>query len=513
MNFTLVFDALEAVTLTPSSALLWRRLSSLIDELAGDARAALVHRVAALTLAPAEAQWLRCSALAYLTRDPVWFVRQAALVDESTAPDAVMTLLTLLWHHGLVRTPGHRALAQLLQDVDVQRLQALVAARIQSTGDAGTDASSMGTRMRVALYTPEIGDPLHGGTSLALNVLSLLAGQDVDVRAFTTKEASIPAVATYHGGTEGPTPVPVLPASLTLHTQRSIDLTLPNTDLSVRQRFNDVFESINHYDPDVVLFVGFMSPMVYRLHARYAVVGLSVHAMPPAVPVDVWLSAEPDDNTVRWSGLPVPQPVSFPFRFWPAEPFAKIPRASLGVAEDAVVLITAGFRLNTEITAPWSTRMWDFVDTHFDTHWVLMGVPTGESLPGLRSHPRIHLLPPHTVLQAWLALADIYVNPPRIGGGGSVAMAMEQGLPVASLAGGDGGDKLGAFALASDDGYFDQLDAWVRDAAERTRVGKALQARFRARLDISSDAAAAALMQACHLAITAFKQRQEDDRA
>ena len=106
-------------------------------------------------------------------------------------------------------------------------------------------------------------------------------------------------------------------------------------------------------------------------------------------------------------------------------------------------------------------------------------------------------------------MCDIYVNPPRMGGGGTVAMAMEQGLAVATFSCSDGGDKVGGFALESEEAYFAQLDGWVNDREARQQAGAALQARFQARLNFSGEAAAAGLKRACDLASESFKQRME----
>lgn len=509
MNYALIIDALEAVKLTPTAPQLWQRLSELIRPLDGDARFALIQEIRLLPLEVKAAEWLRCSALAYLTRDPNWFLQQAALVDDQTAPDAIMGLLVLLWHHGVVRGSAHNDFMQFLRDVNIAHLQRVVASHIRSVNPVAR--AVLGARLRVAVYTPEISESHHGGTAMTLNVLSLLAGLDVQVHAFTAKEASIPAIGSYHGGAEQATPLPVRHDTLTLRVQADAAISLPDTDLSVGRRFSDMLQAIHGYAPDLVIFVGFMSPLVFSLHAHYPIVGLSLHALPPIAPVDVWLSANPDSDDARWPSIPVPQVFPFPFRFWPMGECPPLDAATLALPANAVMLMTVGYRLGVEIGSPWREDMLAFVEAHPAVHWVLIGVPPGETLAGL-SHPRIHQLVEYRHLTPWLASADIYVNPPRIGGGGSVAMAMEQGVAVASFTGSDGGDKVGEFALGSSEAYFAQLDAWVNDPVARKQAGDALKSRFHDRLDISGPAAAAGLMQACQQAIAAFNQRKEGRR-
>lgn len=507
MNHALALDALESVNLAPTSSLLWQRLSALVSVLEGNERAALIHAIAVLPLEPREAQWLRCSALAYLTRDPVWFARQAALTDDTFTADAVMTLLGLAWYQALTCTSGHNAFVQQLRDINAPHLQRLVASHISDPGRVVR--APLGPRLRVALYTPEIANGRHGGTTLTLNTMSVLASQAVDLYGFSAKEMSIPAIASYHGGSESLSPLPVEVESLKLSTPGNIQLSFSTVEFSLRSRFNQILQAIDAYAPDVVIFVGFMSPLAYHLYAKYPMVGLSVHALPPVAPVDVWLSADPEGDASCWPGLPVPQVFPFPFRFWPAGQATPVDRATVGLPAAATVLVTVGFRLDTEIVPPWSEQMLNFIEVHPEVHWLLLGVADGSSLTSVPLHPRILRVPPQVRPQGWLAMCDIYVNPPRMGGGGALAMAMEQGLSVVTFAHSDGGDKVGEFAVGSSEDYFAQLAAWVSDPSARRQAGDALKARFHARLDFSGDAAAKGLMQVLDLAIESFQQRME----
>lgn len=507
LRHQLACDTLESVKLAPTSPVLWQRLSALVNALEVAEQSALINQIVTLSCETSQAQWLRCSALAYLTRDPDWLIRQAALADDATAPDAVMTLLCLAWHHALARTSGRSAFVQLLRDIDAPRLQRLLAARLP--GPDSPRPATPGRRLRVAIYTPQVANSRHGGTTFTLNAMSVLARQDVELRTFTAQEATIPDTGSYHGGAESVIQSPVELESLTLNAPGTVQIILPNGEFSLRLRLEQMARAIHAYAPDLVIFVGLMSPLAFRLYAHYPVVGLSVHALPPAVPVDVWLSAQPQGDLLRWPDLPTPHAAHFPFRFWPAGKVTPVDRLSVGLPATAVVLVTVGFRLDTEIAPPWSEQMLAFVAAHAEVHWLLVGVPAGTAPAALPPHPRIQMVPAQLRLETWLAACDIYVNPPRMGGGGAVAMAMEQGLPVASFAGSDGGDKAGTWAVASDEHYFKQLDAWVTDPVTRRQAGDAMQQQFMTELDLSSEQAAAGLMHACHLAIESFNQRME----
>src|SRR6185369_6131598 len=441
--------------------------------------------------------------------NPAWLAQQAALADANTPPDAIMTLLGLVWYHALARAPGRGAFVQLLRDIDAPRLQRLVAQGLPRL-EGGPRAT--GANFRVAIYTPQVINGNHGGTAFTLSVMSLAASLGLECQAFAAQEATIALANSHCGGLEFIANVPVEKESLVLKVPGNVQMVLPDGEFSLRFRFAQMLRAIHAYEPDLVIFVGFTSPLVYRLFAHYPVVGLSLHTLPPIAPVDVWLSADAGADAGPWPGLPVPQMAHYPFRFWPKGQAIPVDRAPLQVPASAVALITTGTRLDVEMPAPWRDRMLASIEAHQEVHWLLVGAEEGQPLAGLPAHPRIHVAAHQSLLEKWLAACDIYVNPPRMGGGGSVAMAMEQGLAVLTLAGGDGGDKAGAWAAASMDAYFDRLSAWVRDAAGRQQAGAALKAQFHASLDVSCARAQQGLMQACHSAVESFQSRMGEPR-
>ena len=504
MELYVARDAFESVKLLPTSAPLWQRLCALTDALAIDQKSKLIDDISSLVLPSSDADWLRCGALAYLTRNPVWFDRQATLASVETPPDAVMTLLGLAWYHAMARAPNSDAFVQLLQGIHAPRLQRLVAARLPRSS---AHKSIAGTALRFAIYTPQVVGSAHGGTTLTLNMMSILTRLGLACQVFSAQEANILDANSHSGGTEYLGQVAVEAESLVLNVPGSMQIVLPNVDLSLRCRFEQVLAAIHDYQPDVVIFVGFMSPLIYSLYESYPVVGLSIHALPPIAPVDVWLNADPKGNAATWQDLPTPHMAHYPFRFWSKGKATPVDRTQWQIPASAVMLITTGSRLDTEMPVWWADRMLAFLEAHQDVHWLLVGVPDGWQHSSLSAHSRIHGITKQLALEAWLAACDIYINPPRIGGGATVAMAMEQGLAVLSLANSDGGDKLGRWAAASVDAYFDQLSTWVGDSTLRQQVGAALKARFDERLDVSSTQAQDGLIDACRAAMVSFNLR------
>src|SRR5262249_40201033 len=121
-----------------------------------------------------------------------------------------------------------------------------------------------------------------------------------------------------------------------------------------------------------------------------------------------------------------------------------VTRASLGLPDDKLILVTAGARLHTEIGGDWAAAMRELVAGRSDVLWLMVG-GDGCLPPALDGcdPAKLRLMPHRTDIQDLLRHSDIYVNPPRMGGGFSVVDAMAAGLPVAAFRGTDGGNKLG----------------------------------------------------------------------
>jgi glycosyltransferase involved in cell wall biosynthesis len=281
---------------------------------------------------------------------------------------------------------------------------------------------------------------------------------------------------------------------------------------SIAARWKAISRQIGAFQPDVILFVGLWSPLVWLLRESFPVLGMSLHAMPPLAPVDIWLAANPGGD-MNWPGMPEPQHHPFAFRFWPSEPGDAASRSTVGVPQDAVLLVTTGHRLHLEMPAAWCAQVVGLLDENPQAHWLLIGLQPQHHTKFLGLHARVHVLPAQEDLAPWLRLCDVYVNPPRVGGGASVAMAMGLGVPVVSRTGGDGGDKVGDFAASSPEAFRARLKEWIADAPLRRQAGQSLQAKFRDELDLSAPEAGRRLLLACELAQRAFHARQTAGQA
>jgi len=500
-------DAFEIVNQFPESSLLWKRLAQALKLLNAEDKAELVDLVTGSEYPSRNVNWLKYSALHYITSNPDWRRRQAALADKHTSPEAIMELLNSNWVAALRDSNSREAFAEQIECIDTLRLQELIADRLDSTGEQKVSINTK--QPRVAIYTPQITNATHGGTLLTLNIASSLNKAGVDYRIFTSQETDIPCVVAYTGSMDICRIEKIELASIKLQDGGDCQLYLPNIGMSLFSRYQDLSRVIDNYSPDIILFVGFMSPLIHALYKKYPVLGLSIHTSCPAVPMDLWLSNQPVEDGSRWQVTGSASVAHFPYRFWRKGNAIPISRNALKIPEQAVLLVTAGFRLSAEIRPPWNINMLEFLDAHKNVYWLLLGV-NEQQIKYLRaSHDRLRILGPQNNPEIYYASSDIYVDTPSIGGGGAVAMAMEQGTPAIAFTGTDGGNKTGKFAVASNEDYFKLLDAWVNDAAARNHAGNEQKLMFDTRLDFSSENAQHDIQQAINQTIELCNQRLE----
>jgi len=357
---------------------------------------------------------------------------------------------------------------------------------------------------RVAVVLPYASNAGHTPSAMVAAQCAVLARCGMTIGVFGCQE-QVPAQAhLYQGSSERVVLSPFdvvfwqnnLPNGVELHL-------MADSQISLRRRWRVILEELVKFDPDLVFEVGLYSPLAGALYGRRAVLALNVHGCEPMVPSDVWLSSsvEPVGRGSIWGeGLPTSIAHPHPYRLDRPKSTNALSRKELGIADDALVWITVGHRLGSEIGGEWAAQVLSLLQRSPNVVWLLVGseavIPA--ALDGV-AEDRVRVLGFRSDVADLLNLSDICLNPPRMGGGFSVAEAMAAGRSVVSFRDGDGGDKLGPFAALSLDAYLNQLQELTVSSGSRQELGLALLARFKARLDlISSDAS---LCQAMALSI------------
>ena len=485
-------DSCARVRAAPEDVANWHDLSAALLSQGRSARhQTVLDAVRGMQAAHPLAAYLRASFLYAQTGEP----QELALAGRALIQGAyagrdrlLLTLLNLAWARALALGRNRGGFLQILRDAGCQQALDCLAADLAESGSLLAPLARSRPLARVALLAPSLGRFDHAPTALALNHAALLASMRLEVHVFSTQDMTVPQVEAclvdgnlpQFSAPDANSWKPPIPGRF--------DVTLPDLRLSPAARWRNALRQIARFDPDLVLFVGLMSPLLPQLFAARPLVALSVNSVAPLGPCHVWLAADPEAQAGAHRAPDYAEGAVFryPYRIALSAQRAVLSRQALGLPENALVLVSVGFRLNTEIQGAWAERMEAFLQAHPQALWLLVG--SGPDLPPRLANrsTRIRALPPGLDVRAVYRACDIYVNPPRMGGGFSVAEAMAEGLPVLAFAGSDGGAKTGEHALADADAYFARLEQLVRDADAHKALGAALAARFAANYDLAS---------------------------
>ncbi len=257
------------------------------------------------------------------------------------------------------------------------------------------------------------------------------------------------------------------------------------TSESRRERTAGVLEKVDRYDPEVVIGIGTGASVArVLLFERYPYLEFSLGGMPFSGRSHVYVPAMSAKTMVEtWpAGLMRPPAIrDYELYVETPEPLRRWTKADLGVDEDAVVLVTVGNRLLSEMSDEFIELVAARLGQDPRLRWVLVGSVDGlaERIPaGVVDHVRMHGY--EQDLAGLLTACDLFVNPFRSGGGVSVSMAMKAGIAV--LVRGDSND--GRYWVGEADeawdapGHVRQLEILTTDIEAR----RANAARMKARI-------------------------------
>ncbi len=509
----LLIDALNRTLKNPGASQRWHALLELYcqetrDDLKAKVRASLEAGVPRQGVPG----FLRTTFLYEVTGDVSYLADAGELLlsIEPFDPDRLMAFAVYIWGVFISKGGDRARFVEVLRMMRIPELAGRMGQAFAERAKTAFAPRQVTTIRKVALVASYIGQDSHAPTPLALQHAKLLQDLGYEVTLFSAQELRIPDMGEYFGNSAHLTTFAPDYAKLRKNVPDGIAVTLSDERFSLPRRWDDLLISVAKFDPDLVMFVGLNSPFLSALHRARPVLGLCVHAVQPMAPCDVWLTADQTQAGVAGDMWAPSAPAALghyhPFRVKLKPHGAELARSELELHESGIVLLSVGARLRLEIDGEWAVRMVELLQRHPDVQWLLVG--------GVAARPaalldlpdeQVLTLPYREDIRSVMRTADIYVNPPRVGGGFSVAEAMAEGLAVTALRNSDGGDKIGAAAAADIDAYFADLDALITDARLRRSRGEAMRTLFAQTLDL--DNSSASLRQACELSVAQYHRR------
>ena len=506
-------DSLDQTIANPTAAHRWHTLLDLyhrIDDT--ELRAIVQSKLLAHVPDTGIEGFFRATFLADATDDPAYIAQAGRLVQQIRPfdPDRLTAFTVYVWGEIIAKSLGRADFVAALRDARIHEVESMLGRYLVQSLDSPLRPRPISSVRKVAIVTSYIGHHVHTPTMMAFQQARLLQRQGIAVHLFSAQELRVAQMGLYLGNNINlMTAAPEL-AALKKLIPDGVDVTLSDERFSLVRRWRDLLASVAQFDPDMVLFVGLNSPFLAPLYAARPVLGLCVHSVPPLAPVDVWLSANRANHrqaSAVWApALPNAWGHYHPYRIELKPISAPTSRAELGLAADDLVLVSAGARLQHEINGEWAARVAQILHRHPQVVWLLPG-RDGPPPAALAELPatRVRVLPYQDDLRSLYRCCDVYLNPPRIGGGFSVAEAMAEGLPTLAFNESDGGDKLGEHAVKTMDAYFERLDALITDQALRERTGSSMGALFAETLDLEQSGPS--LLAACQYAVERYRER------
>jgi glycosyltransferase involved in cell wall biosynthesis len=508
---TLLLDALDRTLKEPRCAQRWHGLMAIWLETREQAvRRSVLNVLENLPECDARADILRLTFLARAAGESRFENAAAArvLAVEPSDPDRLAAFMAFQWLSALQNLDGRADFTAALSAGRVPEMAEHLMQSASRTIPPGFPPRAPDDIQRIAVVVPYVGHQFHTPTVMAVEQCAVLAREGRQVRIFSAQELTPPNASLFRGDGRELLLPPLNARAWQSLLPPGVGMTISDTRFSLEGRWRNLMPIMAGFDPDIVLLVGLYSPLAAALHTVRPAVGISVNTVPPIAPVDVWLTGNPAlAGPETWGEIfPPPLAVFHPWRVRRSKQPSQVTRAELGLDDKAVIWITAGFRLEHEIKGEWASRMLQLMSCHPQVVWLLVGGEGGLPFALQSAAPgRVRALATRNDLPGIFRCSDVYVNPPRMGGGFSVAEAMAEGLPVTAFTDSDGGDKVGELALPDMNTYMERLAALTENRSPRKDAGDALRQRFAERFDI--DSSGPALLAACTQATTLARDR------
>jgi Glycosyl transferases group 1 len=412
---------------------------------------------------------------------------------------------SVLLQHCLTQTQARTWLSQARWS-QLMRDEALRAAPLLQPADTPSHQAPL---RRVALVVPLLGPLNHPPSAMAHAHVKLLCQAGLEVAVFSAEETRGAHLAQHCGVNMRHVVGAHDPQAWQFSHHPATRVWCADSQLPPDARRLALMQELAQFAPHVVLYIGLPSPTQELVAMQHPVAALLTTGIAPQGTADAWLCSrtdwlpDPTDTSTTRAAL-----VPYAYRSTTPATLAGTPawpRRRLGACGKDLLLVTVGGRLSTEIRGGWAQEMTTLLQRHPRARWLLVGGGLPNAAMALSAQIQQLPLMPEAQLIGLLKACDVAVNPPRIGGGLSVALAMACGLPAVSMDDCDGGDKLGGMASSHQAAFFETLHRLVASKQLRRDVGLAMKARHDQHVDLAQ--AGPALLDALHQARQAFSQR------
>lgn len=212
----------------------------------------------------------------------------------------------------------------------------------------------------------------------------------------------------------------------------------PDATCDIRKKLQGQLDKIFEYSPDLILDISDECSVVSYVYAKYFTTLYILMRGYVSCSFFTYLAVRDEKLTTAQNEYYKCPIKTAQYLKMDSELYIKSPkplktysRSDFGCAADDFLFITVGYRLNSELSKEFIDKICWQVLSRPNMKWFVVGERNNYLMEMKeRFESKIVYIPYEDDLPALYKICDVYLNPPRMGGGTSISWATHYGLPV-----------------------------------------------------------------------------------
>lgn len=218
--------------------------------------------------------------------------------------------------------------------------------------------------------------------------------------------------------------------------EESIQINYANVSLNKKDRTIDLAKKVVEFNPDTILTNSDISLINRIFYNKYPIVYMSMGGDYFSNLADAYLCISREkvlEENYKHDLLDVENVHEFKYGLEFLDAKKVVNKSDYGIEKYDFVMVTVGNRLDAELDEEFIDKVAKFMSSNINTKWLIVGPKTIEYIEEKYTkllNNQILKIKYEDDLPALYKICDVYLSPRRKGGGISIAMAMNEGLPI-----------------------------------------------------------------------------------
>lgn len=282
-----------------------------------------------------------------------------------------------------------------------------------------------------------------------------------------------------------------------------------HTEDNFYKEIEDELSYIADFNPEFIVSLGSHCTLEAIAARMTTVLAINVASNPPIAQTPF---IKTPANKELTEGLPDSFLIDYDFEY-EIDPYGKpIDRAAIGLSKDLFIATIVGNRLDSEITSDYIANLNHIIDKH--ANLVIMVVGKAEKLHALVNdtpYKDNYIFTGYSdAIRSTISVCDLFINPPRQGGGFSAKIAIECDVPVVTLMNCDVADNVGEhFAVSTLDEMYQVIERHITSPAYHEELINLCEQANRTQQSIDNVANTRQLCEDMAHAIAKYEERND----